>query len=1392
MQSPVHALQGSLSPPTVCSVPSSPCRRSCNGATPRARSSVSSMDRAGSSAILERRDVRPDDDRGSSTSLAMIARSDSGLQLPEPFSSSLQEVARFRLSKSSQCSAPPSLPAELRIPAGLPQYRASIKPLAGYGAEHHSGSLHRQHRKYSESQQSPLRTQTPPPSPQRHGGSAGHLSLDRMSPFRRSLQRDSSGALVEIISRRRSGSSSSSSSVFLDSPLTQPDGLMEGHMTTGNVQSVRMKAMEEQIASLAGLVHHALSIGPEAAGATDAVSESSGTKLCKRNGDPSESPGISAASSVTKRDRELQLRLALARRSVSELRVQLNQLRSLQILNQQSVSSMLQTASQKLLKLICEQQAQAEQTFKPRAEMDLQRIHFLETEETILTQLRELEDFVEGLSQPAVTLRDVEEGAVNLRRVGEALAKLKGEFPGLQVKMRSVLRPEVEAVRFLKEEPHKMDSMLRRVRTLTETLSALRRSVSESSSVVRSDHVETVKVLDDNPIPPQTRSPQFSPKPQPRPRLDQNQSSHLCTNGAPALHFGRDSPTVVKVTPQSREGSPGLHRKPEPKHNQNRSITSQDSSSHHGVKADRVFHRSVSQEDSRATLQNQDNPTVTSVCEYDVWIPRETTAHTEPSEVERDADRGPQASVQRKPACDDQRGGAPVVREKVEDSKAASSQLPPKDSGTPSASPTKPRRAVKQSSDGASTSSPPPPPRRIQTTSPSLTTESYSGRIPPVGAQDKSRNEKQLPQPKPPRQPPEVKPKPQIFARTSPTAATSLSSALGPTLQELQVKSELSSKNHLSGEIEQKSKGRTKTSLISDMPQLRRADEGKDHLVLQRDKKKVELGFISEKTTVVEKEEKPPTVPVRMNFTAQKKLTTEAGDSPTKKDFALSPSSVENKVKVTTIVTLQKENPQEAPTSPKKTHQEAEKKSNVTVVVTLQKENTPTAPSTRSLSASQVNGSVDLGKENLTTYFLSSTHSSEPQMEEAYVKATDSLLSSEEGGTLSLTDEGPPPPPPPMGKFKQRSRTKTRFICVDEPTNSDASDLQPNEVDFSTDDGNQEPKDFEEDEDLRNKPIIVILNEPIDPQMAYKRLSTIFESEEDLPGAPLKMSLERKILQEKKISSKTTAEESKQVQDEQKRASPETESSPQVQHGKLSADPLSVPEDQKKPESPQKTEQKRKFKFKFPKNKLASLSQVIRTNKAEKKTLKLVVYEEEEEMQPDKNTKNRTKAPTSLEITSSKAEDVKVSLSRSHTRVEQLRRNTFDTINSLEESIKQLEISVDSISSPLPESPTSPLDSTHRGQVKTRTSRERERSPSKRHASNPPKGPNSPQSKKAKAQPGRDTARTTARRQTSNSSSSALRSHTKTHQSSSSSPPEKTSRTHRQDTQTQSSEPSFI
>lgn len=46
--------------------------------------------------------------------------------------------------------------------------------------------------------------------------------------------------------------------------------------------------------------------------------------------------------------------------------------------------------------------------------------------------------------------------------------------------MRVVLRVEVEAVKFLKEEPHRLDALLKRCNTMTDALSTLRRYANQT------------------------------------------------------------------------------------------------------------------------------------------------------------------------------------------------------------------------------------------------------------------------------------------------------------------------------------------------------------------------------------------------------------------------------------------------------------------------------------------------------------------------------------------------------------------------------------------------------------------------------------------------------------------------------------------------------------------------------------------------------------------------------------------------------------------------------------------------------------------------------------------------------------------------------------------------
>ncbi|CAN9502858.1 unnamed protein product [Ophioblennius macclurei] len=1597
-----------MSPPMVRSMPSSPSRVAYSaggaargqgagladpGTSMLPREALSGSGRAGalctnSSAILQRRDVKPDEDVGSSNSMALVVRGE-GAHYADSCCSSLLDGVGGRLSMaSSQCSGPPSLAGDMvdagtaAIPGGLQQYRASIKPLAGYG-ENQTCSLHRQkNRKYGDSQLPSLGTKTPPASPHRAGevrltegqiiGGVGLVTSDRMSPMRRSLRRDSNGATVEVVSRSR-GSSSSTSSVFVDSPLGQADRHFQtlgtpsssqrspqfNFAAEGGAAGERMKAMEEQIASLAGLVHHALSMGPDAPGGKEAVSESPAKLHSKKLGGPPEpqDPQTHLSPLSPPLDSGLQQRLVSAKRNVCELREQLNQLKHLQLSNQKSVSSMLRMAGEELLGLMWERLSQSEEAaYGQRAQMEEERTKYLNTEEQILTQLSELENYVDSLqrssssspSPTSLTLRDVEEGAVNLRRIGESLSVLKGEFPDLQLKMRSLLRLEVEAVRFLKEEPHKMDSMLKRVKALTETLSSLRRHVSES--------VPTARVQDPDQQGLDTRSTQSSPKPQPRSSVRVPLSGSQAEVGSaspvmsrrkkssvvpPSQHYpsppltpthGRDSPSVAKVSPRSRESSPALQRRGEPPQSDpelciltasphstiterqnpegslraepSTSQTSRSTSTSTIADLDQVLQKAQESlmksipnlevsdpTESRSESVSGQNPTAAPMPKAEQETPPSLAPHEQQARLSN-------AQQNSSPKLGDEVDATILkVTDTVGSMKPSPSALP---SAPPSVSPVlerrpqveKPRRSsldkeMKQSLEKASKSPPPPPPRRSHAVSSGRTGEMVlATRTEPVGAQDeaKAKEPPAVPQPKPPRQPPEIKPKPQMCAALLAAASTS-SPATSPMprqqrqeedeeedeeeeedrkfMKELQAKIKGLNASRSSGGNDRKAELKVwkpstnlhdlTTSDNRSTPQMTRTNGSTVTLpavppdYAESRKNKVKL---SENTP----EDKVVKQGLRSDF-APPQATQETPTSPQKKTMetelpkvsvslaemdqtitspkqaveqVLSPSATEKKIKYTTIVTLQKENPQEPATIPKQEHEKhfkealTEKKSNMTVVVTLQKdkasEDTDVTSSEPS-SVVQENKSVSFPQESSSVQKVlpSSPHiySSSLQNQEAPVEvSTNESLNPEEGGTLSPTgcdDEGPPPPPPSIGKFRLSKSKKKTHPKEGDQAKTNGYGLQSGGINGASDTAGHENPGFEDMDahmdEFDNKPIIVILNEPMDIQSAYKRLSTIFESEEDFEAL-----LSESIMDEDDSILEEDGQEVRTI-----RLDGNGQSSPQIRQITSSADDTSSPGGQDKTGSPQKSETKRKFKFKFPKNKLAALGLSLRagSNKSEKKTLEVVVYEEEEETGSiiKSPTKKHTKEAKSSEIinrkpsngdkTNANSRDIKASPTKSHIRVDELRKNTFDSIQSLEESIKQLEVSVDSIkaaspppsagTSP-PQSPNSSLEDTDRSQHKGKAKKDRERSPSKRPATQILKGPNPPQSKRAKSQPALDTGKSSSRKQTSSSSSSssALRSHTKSRHSSSSGSPEKSSKGQQPASQKQPSQPRIV
>uniref|UniRef100_A0A8C4GPT7 Si:ch211-285f17.1 n=1 Tax=Dicentrarchus labrax TaxID=13489 RepID=A0A8C4GPT7_DICLA len=483
---PHHPMQGAL-PPAPHSMPPSPSRipfgprqGSIPGSATIPRDRLSNANPPARSispcpsAILERRDVKPDEDMGGKSH--SLARGNEGLYA-DPY---LLQEGRMGMVTAHGPHPNPGLDGPEHGMGGF--HRASIRSTSSYSGPSPTDtmdhpSLYRQ--KSRNSQLPTLGSKTPPPSPHRmaevrmidiHGGPPhGVPPHGRSSPVRQSFRKE------EVTGTKPRSNMGSPVVADLQGHLQGPIPPASDHQTRE-----RMKAMEHQIASLTGLVQHALLKGPNTSGTKESLSErppktSSPAHSAHSSGG---SPVLAPKSNAVPSDKgsvPLKVNLLQFRKNVSDLRMQLHQMRQLQLQNQEALRVQLKRAEQEIsVKLAEAMRGLEDPVQRQRTMVEEDRHKYLGLEERVLTQLGELEQYVVSLqkdSHRVVTLKDVEEGAVTLRKVGESLAGLKGEFPALQTRMRAVLRVEVEAVKFLKEEPHKLDSMLKRVKSLTDTLS---------------------------------------------------------------------------------------------------------------------------------------------------------------------------------------------------------------------------------------------------------------------------------------------------------------------------------------------------------------------------------------------------------------------------------------------------------------------------------------------------------------------------------------------------------------------------------------------------------------------------------------------------------------------------------------------------------------------------------------------------------------------------------------------------------------------------------------------------------------------------------------------------------------------------------------------------------
>ncbi|XP_074080204.1 SRC kinase signaling inhibitor 1 isoform X4 [Macrotis lagotis] len=469
------------------------------------------------SAILERRDVKPDEDLAGKGGGMMLVKGE-GLYA-DPYGL----LHEGRLSLASTGGDP------FAYPGGGLYKRGSVRSLSTYSATALQSDLEDSLYKAATGSGGPLYGdgfgfRLPPASPQKlvdvataqggppppHSPYSGPPS--RSSPVRQSFRKDS-GSSSSVFAespggKPRGGGGPSSSGVppseLFPGPGERPLAGFGPPVPAKDTETrERMEAMEKQIASLTGLVQSALLRGSEAETPSEKIEGSNGAATpsapCGLGGRNTSAPPVPAppppsASStpagpptaVTRL--HMQLHLHDLQHNASDLRNQLQQLRKMQMQNQESVRTLLKRTEAELSLRVSEAVRKQEDPLqRQRTLVEEERLRYLSEEELVTQQLNDLEKSVEKIQKEVshnhrlVPGPELEEKALVLKQLGETLTELKSQFPGLQSKMRVVLRVEVEAVKFLKEEPQRLDGLLKRCRGVTDTLAQIRRQVDEGT-----------------------------------------------------------------------------------------------------------------------------------------------------------------------------------------------------------------------------------------------------------------------------------------------------------------------------------------------------------------------------------------------------------------------------------------------------------------------------------------------------------------------------------------------------------------------------------------------------------------------------------------------------------------------------------------------------------------------------------------------------------------------------------------------------------------------------------------------------------------------------------------------------------------------------------------------
>ncbi|NWH29205.1 SKT protein, partial [Chloropsis hardwickii] len=1407
---PLHAMPSSPpSTPVPHSMPPSPSRIPYGGGRPMGvpgnatipRDRLSGVPASRSispspSAILERRDVKPDEDM-SNKNLTLM-RNESLYGDPYLFHEG-------RMSVAAPHSGHP-----LDVPDHIVAYhRSAMRSSSTYcnpsmQPEMLEQSLYRQKsRKYPESHLPTLGSKTPPASPHRvadmrmidihphHGPHipAHTIQPDRSSPSRQSFKKEP-GPPVFVDAKARSAVGLPGMAEAMPSPVDkQALGYGSPTMPKDKETRERIQAMEKQIASLTGLVQSALFKGPNTSNSKDSSSEKMMKIVSSKSstdtagaanmsgGKNALGPVESAVTHHPAKKKAMQVSLHGMKRNVSDLRLQLHQMKQLQLQNQEMLRAMVKKAELEINGKVIETVKRLEDPVqRQRNLVEQERQKYLSEEEKIVKKLCELETFVEDLkkdsaaSSKTVTLKDVEDGAFLLRQVGEAVATLKGEFPTLQNKMRAILRIEVEAVRFLKEEPHKLDSLLKRVRSMTDVLTMLRRHVTEGllrgvdpsqavqySAVEKSTAADTLKNQEEH-KPPQGHAQQ-NLSAIPSESQVSSVKSEVVPFSALTVHHAQSAPVAIHqsqhsaalLAPAGGHGEavpPGGHptatpAPPEPTAgSQPTQATAAAQVSVNGTTMQSLFIEEIHSASTR-------NRAVSIEKAEKKWEEkRQNLDHYNGKEFEKLLEEA-QANIMK---------SIPNL------------EMPPQKKNLPKGDTaeklevSEEKKNGEQDNDKLTKSPPPPPPRRSYLPGSGLTTTRsgdviYTARKEAAALKECSEDAGQIAQPKAPKEE-------QALSRSTghavaPAAKDEEEEEGDKIMAELQAFQKCSFMDVNSNSHAEQSRNDTHVKDIRPGTLLHHKEKKNlEFCPEERQESDDSLRHVSAAVygaTTGSPTDSDHPKEKREGRTEEELGSDSSSTADSKIGFSMNDSATFSKGLFVDSTDYSNKNLQNMSTN--------------LSGISLPEEDKRRGPQ-------DVLGShfpaIETGKQKPNYRLSRDAHQGVPQGEALQSTGKHLPISSVSPLLWPMQEAvGPQPSLPEQevsaGSYNQvvlrpkvsRANKKKSIEETDTPSSSPSEDSPPTEniafmitktavqvlssgevhdivsrkggdvqtvnIDARKDVPSQGiPENADSEEPvvcLDKKPVIIIFDEPMDIRSAYKKKNTIFEECDE--------ELEKMMTDEKKKEEEEEEEsEAHEVSERQKKKTPvandrkaTTEHS--AAHGPLGPDLLNLQSDSAESRPPAKKkstktnfnkyrqiyglnteansdsvnqlgsrqDSKKKFKFKFPKKQLAALTQAIRTGtKTGKKTLQVVVYEEEEE----DGTLKQHKEAKRFEITRSQSEESDKSPSGkqegpsgaavSLSRTDEIRQSTYRTLDSLEQTIKQLENTISEMSpKPVPE-----------------------------------------------------------------------------------------------------------